>query len=115
MALLLVLAQTDQSQNFPADCQMRYDGRECSSRPIMVGLPLRYPSLLLIISILHMFPRWGGLRESFVVMAPVSHTTSSVCQWWYSHHQVLLYHLNRLFARAIRSEERRVGKECRSR
>src|SRR5436189_4942443 len=101
MALLPMLAQTDQSQNFPADCQMRCDGRVCSSRPIMVGLPLRYPSLLLIISILHMFPRWGSLRESFVVVAHASHTTPLVCRWWYSHHPVILYHLNRLIARAI--------------
>src|SRR5579859_327284 len=101
MALHLILAQTNQSQNFPADCQMRYGGRECSSRPIMVDLPSRYPSLLLTKSIPHMFPKWGGLHESFVAMALVSHTTPSISQWWYSHHLVLLYHLIRLFARVI--------------
>src|ERR1700730_18594661 len=96
MALLLVPAQTDQSQNFPADCQMHCDGRECASRPIRVGLPAHYPSLLLIRSILHMFPRWGSLHESSVVTVPVDRTTPSACQWWCFHHLVLLYHLIRL-------------------
>src|SRR2546430_17337768 len=103
MALLLKPALTDQSQNFPAGCQMHCDGRECALRPIMVDLPARYPSHLLTISILHMFPKWGSLREFFVVVALVSRTTPSVCQWWYSHHLVLLYHLNHRFARAIGS------------
>src|SRR5437588_5065880 len=101
MALLLVPAQTDPSQNFPADYQMHCDGRKCPSRPIMVDLLVHYPSLWPTISILHMFPRWGSLHESCVVRLLESHTIPSVCQWWYSHHLVLLYHLIHPIARAI--------------
>src|SRR5258706_359705 len=93
MALLPVLAQIDQFQNFPADCQMRCDGRECASKPTMVDPPAHYPSLWPTISILHMFPKRGSLHEFFVVELLRSHTTLSFCQWWYFHHLVLLYHL----------------------
>src|SRR5436305_10044671 len=101
MALLLVPAQTDQSQNFPADCQRHCDERECASRPKVVDLPARCPSLLPTISIPHMFPRWGSLLASSVVRLLQSRTTPSICQWWYFHHLVLLYHLNLLFAWVI--------------
>src|SRR5713226_1046948 len=101
MALLLVPAQTDQSQNFPADCQMHCDGRECALRPIMVAPPAHYPSLLLTISSPHTFPRWGNLRQSSDVTVPVDRTTPSVCRWWCFHHLVVLYHLIHLIAWAI--------------
>src|SRR6266571_169114 len=95
MALLLVLAQRDQFQNFPADCQMHFGEHGYASRPVMAGLQARYPSREPTKLILRMSPKWGPLPESFVAMAPVNHTTPSTCQWWYSHHLVLLYHLNR--------------------
>src|SRR5580700_8972889 len=98
MALLPVPAQTDQFQNFPADCQMHCDGPVCPWRPIMVAPPVRYPSHALTRSILHMFPRRGDLREFSVVMALASHTTPSIFRWRYFHHLVVLYHLIRLIA-----------------
>src|SRR6266571_2518760 len=98
MALLLLLAQRDQSQNFPADCQMHSDEHGCASMPTVADLRAHYPSREPIILILHMFPIWGIFPESSVVMAHLSHTTPSTCQWWCSHHLVLLYHLNHLNA-----------------
>src|SRR5271157_5688345 len=95
MALPLVLAQRDQFQNFPADCQMHFGEPGYASRPAMADLQARYPSREPIKLILRMFPKRGTLPESSVAMALVSHTTPSTCQWWYSHHLVLLYHLNR--------------------
>src|SRR5256885_1599531 len=94
MALLLLLAQRDQSQNFPADCQMHSDEHGCASKPTMADLRAHYPSHETIKLILHMFPIWGTLPESSVAMAHLSHTTPSICQWWYSPHLVILYHLN---------------------
>src|SRR5260370_17681901 len=93
MPLLLVLAQRDQFQNFPADCQMHFGERGYASRPVMAGLRARYPSRVPIKLILRMFPRWGTLPESSVAMAHLSHTTPSTCQWWYFHPLVLFYHL----------------------
>src|SRR6266566_875831 len=101
MALLLVLAQRDQSQNFPADCQMHFGERGYASRPAMAGLRARYPSRVPIKLILRMSPKWGTPPESSVAPALLSHTTPSTCQWWYFHHLVLLYHLNLLFAWVI--------------
>src|SRR5712692_10473450 len=98
MALLLLLAQRDQSQNFPADCQMHFGEHGCASKPTMADLRAHYPSRKLIKLTLRMFPKWRTLPESFVVMAQPGHTTSSTYQWWYSHHLVLLYHLNHLNA-----------------
>src|SRR5258706_8348090 len=98
MALLLIPAQRDQSRNFPADCQTHYDEREYLEWPAMADLRARYPSRVLIRSILRMFPKRGNLPESSVVRAPANHTTPSTCQSWYFHHLVLLYHLNRPIA-----------------
>src|SRR6266571_3929260 len=77
MALPLLLAQRDQSQNFPADCQMHSDEYGCASKPTVADLRVHYPSREPIILILHMFPIWGTLPESSVVMAHLSHTASS--------------------------------------
>src|SRR5215469_4800558 len=98
MALLLIPAQRDQSRNFPAGFQMHYGEREYRVCSAMAGLQARYPSRVLIRSILRMFPKRGGLPKSSVVMAPANHTTPSTCQSWYFHHLVLLYHLNRPIA-----------------
>src|SRR5437763_14789748 len=95
MALLLVLAQRDQSQNFPADCQTYFDEPGYASRPVMADLQARYPTHLLIRSILRTFPTRGSLPESSAVMARANHTTPSICQWQYFRHLVILYHLNR--------------------
>src|SRR5258708_38126084 len=98
MALLLIPAQRDQSRNFPAGCQTHYGEREYQAWSAMAGLGARYPSRVLIRSILRMFPKRGGLPKSSVVMAPANHTTPSTYQSWYFHHLVLLYHLNRPIA-----------------
>src|SRR5439155_25399213 len=94
MALLLLLAQRDQSQNFPADCQMHFDEHACASKPTMADLRANYPSREPIKLILHMFPIWGTPPEASAARAHLSHTTPSTYQWWYSHHLVILYHLN---------------------
>src|SRR5216684_1384680 len=101
MALLLLLAQRDQSQNFPADCQMHFGEHGCASKPTVADLRAHYPSREPIKLILRMFPKWGTLPEFSVAMAHLSHTRSSTCQWWYSHHLVLLYHLNHLNAQGV--------------
>src|SRR5579859_6095259 len=101
MALLPVQAPTDQFQNFPADCQMRYDGLLCSCWPTMAGPPSRCPSPLPIRLILHMFPRWEHLPESFPAIPGVSRTRSLVFRSWYSHPLVLLYHLNLPVAQGV--------------
>src|SRR5260370_7011300 len=98
MSLFLLLAQRDQSQNFPAGCQKHSDEHGCASKPTEADLRAHYPSREPIILILHMFPIWGTLPESSVVIAYLSHTTPSTCQWWCSHHLVILYHLNHLYA-----------------
>src|SRR5437868_1524726 len=98
MALLLLLAQRDQSQNFPADYQMHSDEHGCASKPTMADLRANYPSREPIKLILRMFPIRGTLPESSVAMAHLSHTTPSTYQWSYSHHLVILYHLNYLNA-----------------
>src|SRR5437588_5808213 len=95
MALLLVPAQPDQFQNFPAGCQTHCDERECPSRPAEADLRAHCPSHALIRLILHMFPKRGILLESSVVTALANRTTPSAYQWRYFHHLVLLYHLNR--------------------
>src|SRR5262249_10630103 len=67
---------------------------ECASKLIMADLRVHYPSREPIKLILHRFPIRGTLPESSVALAHLSHTTPSTCQWWYSHHLVILYHLN---------------------
>src|SRR5258708_30691000 len=98
MALLLIAVQRDQSRNFPADCQTHYDEREYPEWPAMADLRARYPSRVLIRSILRMFPKRGNLPESSAVSAPANHTTPSTSPSWNFHHLVLLYHLNRPIA-----------------
>src|SRR5437588_12551011 len=92
--LLLVLAQRDQSQNFPADCQTYFDEPGYASRPVMADLRARYPSHLLISSILRTFPTRRSLPESSAVMARANRTTPSICQWHYLPHATRLYPLN---------------------
>src|SRR5579863_641682 len=94
MALLPGSAPIDQSQNFPADYHMHRDEPACASTPARAGLPVRYRSRSPIRSILRMSPKWGDLHEFSAVGFLANRTASSICQWWYSHHLVVLYHLN---------------------